>query len=103
VAVHRVLAGDVAAHVDDGRGVADELLDRAADPRVEVLQQQTALVSRVVIEQAKGALAQLRQVSVDEAFELMRSFARRNGRTLSAVAQAVLSDDRSAVAALTGE
>jgi hypothetical protein len=81
------------------------LLQERAIRRGEVLteQLQGALNTRVVIEQAKGALAQLRQVSVDEAFELMRSFARRNGRALSAIAQAVLSDDRSTVAALTGE
>jgi hypothetical protein len=81
------------------------LLQERVIRRGEVLteQLQGALNTRVVIEQAKGALAQLRQVSVDEAFELMRSFARRNGRALSAVAQAVLSDDRSTVAALTGE
>jgi AmiR/NasT family two-component response regulator len=57
----------------------------------------------VVIEQAKGALAQIRRISVDEAFTLMRSYARRNGRRLSEVAQAVVSEDRSDVAALTGE
>ncbi|HST83577.1 MAG TPA: GAF and ANTAR domain-containing protein [Kineosporiaceae bacterium] len=81
------------------------LLQERVIRRGEVLteQLQGALNSRVVIEQAKGALAQLRQISVDEAFELMRSFARRNGRALSAVAQTVVSDDRSGIADLTGE
>jgi hypothetical protein len=80
------------------------LLQERAIRRGEVLteQLQGALNSRVVIEQAKGALAQLRGVSVDEAFELMRGFARRNGRRLSQVAQAVVSDDRSGVTELTG-
>jgi len=81
------------------------LLQERAIRRGEVLteQLQGALNSRVVIEQAKGALAQLRRVSVDEAFALMRGYARSNGRRLSDVAQAVVSDDRSGVAALTGE
>lgn len=65
-------------------------------------QLQGALNSRVVIEQAKGALAQIHRVSVDEAFALMRNYARRNGRRLSEVAQTVVSD-RSAITALTGE
>jgi transcriptional regulator with GAF, ATPase, and Fis domain len=80
------------------------LLQERAIRRGEVLteQLQGALNSRVVIEQAKGALAQLRGVSVDEAFELMRSFARRNGRRLSQVAQAVVSEDRSGISDLTG-
>ena len=81
------------------------LLQERAIRRGEVLteQLQGALNSRVVIEQAKGALAQLRQVSVDEAFALMRGYARRNGRRLSDVAQAVVSEDRSGIRALTGQ
>jgi hypothetical protein len=78
------------------------LLQERAIRRGEMLteQLQGALNSRVVIEQAKGALAQIRQISVDEAFTLMRSYARRNGRRLSEVAAAVVSEDRSAVAEL---
>jgi len=81
------------------------LLQERAIRRAEVLteQLQGALNSRVVIEQAKGALAQIRRISVDEAFELMRTYARRNGRRLSVVAQAVVSNDRSDVKELTGE
>jgi hypothetical protein len=81
------------------------LLQERAIRRGEVLteQLQGALNSRVVIEQAKGALAELRRISVDDAFTLMRTYARRNGRRLSDVAQAVVSEDRSGVAALTGE
>jgi hypothetical protein len=81
------------------------LLQERAIRRGEMLteQLQGALNSRVVIEQAKGALAQMRRISVDEAFSLMRTYARRNGRKLSEVARAVVSEDRSGVAALTGE
>ncbi len=56
-------------------------------------QLQTALNSRILIEQAKGVLAERSEISVDEAFVLMRSYARQHGRTLTAVANAVI--DRS--------
>ena len=52
-------------------------------------QLQAALDSRVVIEQAKGRLAAELDVSVDEAFELLRGFARRHQRRLQDVACAV--------------
>jgi len=55
-------------------------------------QLQGALQSRVSIEQAKGALAQIRGVGVDDAFDLMRRFARNNNRRLSAVARDVVLD-----------
>jgi AmiR/NasT family two-component response regulator len=53
---------------------------------------QGALNSRVVIEQAKGAVAQAYGIGVDEAFRLIRGFARSNNRRLGEVAQAVVSD-----------
>jgi GAF domain-containing protein len=70
------------------------LLQERALRRAEVLseQLQSALDSRIVIEQAKGAVAQLHSVSIDEAFQLMRGYARRNRTRLSDVAQAVVDD-----------
>lgn len=53
-------------------------------------QLQHALDSRVVIEQAKGVLAQTADVSVDEAFQLLRERARSTGRLLSSVALEVI-------------
>ncbi len=60
--------------------------------RAEVLTEQlrNALNSRVLIAQAKGALAQFRDVSLDEAFELMRRYARAHHLRLGQVAEAVL-------------
>jgi transcriptional regulator with GAF, ATPase, and Fis domain len=55
-------------------------------------QLQRALNSRVMIEQAKGALARMHGVDVDLAFELMRRYARTNHHRLVDVAQAVLTD-----------
>jgi GAF domain-containing protein len=70
------------------------LLQERAVRRAEVLseQLQSALDSRIIIEQAKGAVAQLHSVSIDEAFQLMRGYARRNRTRLSDVAQAVVDD-----------
>ena len=70
------------------------LLQERALRRAEVLseQLQSALDSRIVIEQAKGAVAQLHSVSIDEAFQLMRGYARRNRTRLLEVAQAVVDD-----------
>jgi transcriptional regulator with GAF, ATPase, and Fis domain len=53
-------------------------------------QLQGALTSRVRIEQAKGVLAERSGIDVDQAFEVMRSSARRTGRQLSSVVDAVL-------------
>ncbi|HET8641606.1 MAG TPA: ANTAR domain-containing protein [Pseudonocardiaceae bacterium] len=47
---------------------------------------------RVVIEQAKGAIAQVHGVNVDQAFIMMRGYARRTNRRLSDVARSVVTD-----------
>jgi len=49
-------------------------------------QLQGALDSRIVIEQAKGVLAEHHRISVDEAFVVLRGFARGHNRLLSRVA-----------------
>lgn len=68
------------------------LLQERAIRRGEVLtgQLQSALNSRVIIEQAKGIVAQARSVSPDDAFKLVRDFARRNNQRLSAVAGSIV-------------
>jgi transcriptional regulator with GAF, ATPase, and Fis domain len=52
-------------------------------------QLQSALNSRIVIEQAKGVLAERRRISVDEAFTLLREHARKSNLRLSDVARDV--------------
>jgi AmiR/NasT family two-component response regulator len=52
-------------------------------------QLQSALNSRIVIEQAKGVLSERRQINVDEAFTLLREHARTHNRRLSDVARDV--------------
>ena len=51
-------------------------------------QLQTALNSRVIIEQAKGKLAERLSLDIDQAFSLLRDFARNRNRRLSDLAQA---------------
>ncbi|WP_030786338.1 GAF and ANTAR domain-containing protein [Streptomyces sp. NRRL S-920] len=50
----------------------------------------TALRSRVVIEQGKGFLAARRELSLDDAFAVMRGFARRHRLPLTAVARHIV-------------
>jgi signal transduction protein with GAF and PtsI domain len=73
------------------------LLQERAIRRGEVLaeQLQSALNSRIVIEQAKGAIAQFRDVSVDDAFAILREHARRTNSRLGEVAHAALTDPSS--------
>ena len=53
-------------------------------------QLQTALNSRVVIEQAKGILAERLQTSPDEAFRLLRRYARNHNQALTELAGDVI-------------
>jgi transcriptional regulator with GAF, ATPase, and Fis domain len=77
-----------------GQALADvatiSLLHERGMRRSETLneQLQTALNSRVVIEQAKGKLAERLGVDMDQAFSLLRDFARARNRRLSELAQA---------------
>jgi GAF domain-containing protein len=68
------------------------LQERAVrEARVLAEQLQRALNSRVVIEQAKGVLAERAQVNLDVAFNMLRTYARNHNRRLHDVAIAVIS------------
>jgi GAF domain-containing protein len=70
------------------------LQHRALDRSLEMTDQlQHALDSRVVIEQAKGAVAQRMGVSVDQAFAILRRQARSSSRRLRDVAADALRTD----------
>jgi GAF domain-containing protein len=85
---------------DDDTRLAQALADIATigilheravhDARDITAQLQTALESRIVIEQAKGVLAEHNRTSVDDAFTVLRGFARRHNRALSRVAADVV-------------
>ena len=58
----------------------------AADRRAVTVQLQTALDSRVVLEQAKGILAQVGDLAMNDAFAALRRYARDTNRRLTDVA-----------------
>nr|WP_297427148.1 GAF and ANTAR domain-containing protein [uncultured Actinotalea sp.] len=75
-----------------GEAAGAALLQHRAVRDAETLagQLQRALESRVVIEQAKGLVAERHGVDVGEAFRLLRGHARSSSRALSEVAGAVV-------------
>ena len=84
------------ANVRVGQALADvatiSLLHERGARRGDTLneQLQTALNSRVVIEQAKGKLAERLGLDMDQAFNLLRESARTSNRRLSDLAQAFI-------------
>jgi GAF domain-containing protein len=61
----------------------------SAHAQVVAEQLQRALDSRVLIEQAKGAVAQINGTSMDESFALLRQYARHRNLTLHSLAEAI--------------
>ena len=85
--------------IDDlalGQALADvatiAILQERAIRRGEVVneQLQAALTSRVIIEQAKGLLAQHTQRPMDQAFDLLRRYARAHNTRLAEVARGLV-------------
>jgi GAF domain-containing protein len=60
------------------------------EARILAEQLQSALNSRVVIEQAKGVLAERAKVNLDDAFGMLRGYARNHNSRLRDVAEAVI-------------
>jgi hypothetical protein len=85
-----------------GQALADVatigILQERAIRRSEVLteQLQTALNHRVIIEQAKGALAHHGNLSMNAAFDRLRRYARNHNARLSEVARKVVETDLAA-------
>ena len=67
------------------------LQERAlSDGHIVTSQLQAALQSRIVIEQAKGIVAEHNHVSVDDAFTLLRGYARSHNRLLGQTANQII-------------
>jgi transcriptional regulator with GAF, ATPase, and Fis domain len=83
-------------HLAVVQGLADVatiglLHERAVRDKVVLAEQlQTALHSRILIEQAKGVLSARAGLDVSAAFQLMRTYARHSGESLTTVADAVV-------------
>ncbi len=96
-------ADDVAV----GQAMADVatigLLQERSVRQKEVLaeQLQSALVTRVLLEQAKGVFAERAQIPIDAAFTVMRTYARQNNRTLTKVATDIVNGEIKAAELLT--
>ena len=95
-----LLGADEGALSDEDVTVAQALADvatigilqnRALRSSADLARQlQSALNSRIVIEQAKGVLSHLHGVGMDEAFAMLRAYARNNNRGIAEIATQVV-------------
>lgn len=86
---------------DEDQDVAQAMADIATigvlqaraiqDGQVVAAQLQTALESRIAIEQAKGIIAEHLGVTVDEGFSLLRGYARKHNTKLTETARRIVS------------
>jgi ANTAR domain len=70
------------------------LQEHAPTPTTVLPQLRSALASRVIVEQAKGLLREILDISVEEAFAQLRCYARANGEHLTDVARRMMTDRR---------
>src|ERR671934_1229865 len=78
--------------VETGEAIQDDLTLRLAEAEERIAQLETALESRIVIEQAKGVLSERLAVSVGEAFDILRYAARSHRTKLREIARRVVED-----------
>ncbi|HSS24287.1 MAG TPA: GAF and ANTAR domain-containing protein [Mycobacterium sp.] len=71
------------------------LQEHPPTPSTVVPPLRSALTSRVIVEQAKGFLREMLEVSVEEAFSLLRTYARAQGEHLTDVSRRLMSDRHS--------
>ena len=83
-----LLAGQTLAHI----ACVALLQEHAPTPSTVLPQLRAALASRVVVEQAKGFLRETLDVTVEDAFALLRAYARATGEHLSDVARRLMTD-----------
>ncbi|WP_310786474.1 GAF and ANTAR domain-containing protein [Mycobacterium sp. Z3061] len=68
------------------------LQDHPPTPVTVLPQLRSALTNRVVVEQAKGLLREMLDISLEEAFALLRTYARGSGEHLTSVARSLMTD-----------
>ncbi|BBX45207.1 GAF and ANTAR domain-containing protein [Mycobacterium cookii] len=83
-----LLVGQTLAHI----ACVAILQELPPTPATVMPQLRSALTSRVIVEQAKGFLRAVLDVSVEEAFGLLRSYARDRGQHLTDLAHQLMTD-----------
>jgi AmiR/NasT family two-component response regulator len=68
------------------------LQEHPPTPATVLPQLRSALTNRIVVEQAKGFLRERLDISVDDAFSLLRRYARTHGEHLTDVSRQLVSD-----------
>jgi AmiR/NasT family two-component response regulator len=92
------------ADLDAAQALADvatiALLQHRAALEAQVINEQlnSALNSRIVVEQAKGMLAERRGLDIESAFKLLRNHARNHNELLADVARSVIDGSLGAAA-----
>ena len=86
-----LLVGQTLAHI----ACVAILQEHPPTPATVMPQLRSALTSRVIVEQAKGFLRGVLNVSVEEAFRMLRTYARDRGEHLTDVAHRLMSDRHS--------
>ena len=71
------------------------LQEHAPTPASVMPQLRSALTNRVIVEQAKGFVREMLGVSVEEAFHLLRAYARDSGEHLTDIARRLMTDQYS--------
>ena len=85
------LVGQTLAHI----ACVAILLERSPTPSTVMPQLRSALAGRVVVEQAKGFLRGTLDVSVEEAFTMLRTYSRISSEHLTDVARRLMTDRHS--------
>jgi GAF domain-containing protein len=86
-----LLVGQTLAHV----ACVAILQERPPAPSTVMAQLRSALTHRIVVEQAKGFLRERLDISVEEAFSLLRRYARTHGDHLTDVSRQLIADPNS--------
>ncbi|WNG94473.1 GAF and ANTAR domain-containing protein [Mycobacterium sp. ITM-2016-00318] len=68
------------------------ILERPPAPATVLPQVNAALTSRIVVDQAKGFLSQRLEMSVDDAFALLRRYARTHGEHLTELSRRLITE-----------